>query len=38
MSKTYKDLEIYQESFKLFLKTHNFTLKLPKHELFELGS
>lgn len=38
MAKTYKDLEIYQESFKLFLKTHKFTLKLPKHELFELGS
>jgi four helix bundle protein len=38
MAKTYKDLEIYKESFDLFLKTHRFTLILPKHELYELGS
>ncbi|MGE5354961.1 MAG: four helix bundle protein [Deltaproteobacteria bacterium] len=38
MTKTYKELEIYKESFNLFLKTHRFTLKLPKHELYELGS
>jgi four helix bundle protein len=38
MAKTYKDLEIYKESFDLFLKTHRFTLKLPKYELYELGS
>ncbi|MBK7096735.1 MAG: four helix bundle protein [Saprospiraceae bacterium] len=38
MAKTYKELEIYKESFDLFLKTHRFTLKLPKHELYELGS
>lgn len=38
MAKTYKELEIYKESFNLFLKTHRFTLKLPKHELYELGS
>lgn len=36
--KSYKDLEIYQESFGLFLITHSFSLKLPKYELFELGS
>lgn len=38
MAKTYKELEIYKESFNLFLKTDRFTLKLPKHELYELGS
>ncbi len=35
---TYKDLDIYKISFRLFLKTHPFTLKLPKYELYELGS
>ncbi|MEB2785107.1 four helix bundle protein [Algoriphagus persicinus] len=35
---TYKDLDIYKISFNLFLKTHPFTLKLPKYELYELGS
>jgi four helix bundle protein len=36
--KSYKDLEIYQESLELFLITHRFSLKLPKYELYELGS
>lgn len=36
--KTYRDLDIYSESFELFLKVHAFSFKLPKHELYELGS
>lgn len=36
--KSYKDLEIYQESLELFLATHRFSIKLPRYELYELGS
>lgn len=36
--KSYKDLEIYQISFELFINVHLFSLRLPKHELYELGS
>jgi four helix bundle protein len=36
--KSYKDLDIYIKSMDLFLKLHPETLKLPKHELYELGS
>ncbi|KDN53974.1 four helix bundle protein [Flavobacterium seoulense] len=36
--KSYKDLEIYVNSMNLFLKLHPQTLKLPKYELYELGS
>jgi four helix bundle protein len=36
--KSYKDLEIYTLSLSLFYKTHAISLKLPKHELYELGS
>ncbi len=36
--KTYKDLDVYQEAFDLFVRVHPFSLKLPKHELYELGS
>jgi four helix bundle protein len=36
--KTYYDLEIYQKGLALFLKTHAVSKKLPKHELYELGS
>lgn len=36
--KSYQDLEIYKLSFNLFFKAHRFSLKLPKHELYELGS
>jgi len=36
--KSYKDLEIFQQSFKLALKAHKITLYLPKYELFEEGS
>ena len=38
MSKTYKDLDVYNISFDLFIKTHQFSRKLPKYELYELGS
>ena len=36
--KSYKDLDIYTISMDLFLKVHPKTLKLPKYELYELGS
>lgn len=35
---SYKDLDIYRMSFDLFLKIHPLSLKLPKYELYELGS
>ncbi|MEN2284530.1 four helix bundle protein [Algoriphagus sp. SE2] len=38
MSKSYLDLEIYKISFDLFIKTHQLSMRLPKHELYELGS
>ncbi len=38
MAKSYKDLDIYQISFQLFERTHKFSLQLPNHELYELGS
>ena len=38
MMKTYKDLEIYQESLHLFYRIHALSLRLPKYELYELGS
>ena len=38
MALTYKELDIYKISFDLFIKTHRFSLKLPKYELYELGS
>lgn len=36
--KSYRDLEIYQESKKLAVEVHALTLKLPKFELYEEGS
>lgn len=36
--KSYKDLEIYQESKLLAIRVHKMTLALPKFELFEEGS
>ncbi|MFZ5999531.1 MAG: four helix bundle protein [Bacteroidota bacterium] len=36
--KSYKDLEIYQESKLLAIRVHKVTLELPKFELFEEGS
>ncbi|PHK97040.1 four helix bundle protein [Neolewinella marina] len=38
MSQSYSDLEIYQQSYDLFLATHRFSMQLPKHEKYELGS
>jgi len=38
MATSYRDLDIYKTSFRLFIRTHEFTLKLPQYELFELGS
>ena len=36
--KSYKDLDIYNIGLDLFLKVHPNSLKLPKYELYELGS
>jgi four helix bundle protein len=36
--KSYKDLEVYNLGLELFYKCHAFSLKLPKHEMYELGS
>ena len=36
--RTYKDLDIYKISLQLFLELHPISLKLPKYELYELGS
>lgn len=38
MALSYKDLDIYKLSIQLFIKTHRFSLKLPRYELYELGS
>jgi four helix bundle protein len=38
MAKSYRELDIYKVSFDLFIDTHRFSLKLPKYELYELGS
>jgi four helix bundle protein len=38
MSKSYKDLEIYQIAHKLAVDIHKMTLQLPKFEMFEEGS
>lgn len=38
MKKSYKDLDVYNESLNLFYRIHEISLKLPKHELYELGS
>jgi four helix bundle protein len=38
VAKSYLDLGVYQESFTLFVDIHEFTLTLPKYELYEQGS
>ena len=38
LAKTYEDLEIYQNAFKLAMQTHKLTLNFPKFELYEEGS
>ena len=35
--KSYRDLEIYQESKNLAVETHKLKMRLPKFELFEEG-
>lgn len=35
---SYLKLDIYTISFELFITAHRLTFKLPKHELYELGS
>lgn len=35
---SYRTLDIYKISFDLFIRTHSTSLKLPKYELYELGS
>ena len=37
-AKSYRDLEIYQLSFRLAMNIHNMSLELPKYEMFEEGS
>jgi four helix bundle protein len=36
--KSYRDLEIYQESKRLAIAIHKMSMTLPKHELYEEGS
>ncbi|WP_310557780.1 four helix bundle protein [Flavobacterium sp.] len=36
--KSYKDLEVYNLGLELFYLSHSYSLKLPKHEMYELGS
>lgn len=36
--KSYKDLEIFQKGYELYFEVHSLSLKLPKFELYELGS
>lgn len=35
---SYKDLDIYKISLALFYEVHGISLKLPKYEMYELGS
>lgn len=36
--KSYKDLDVYNLGLELFYESHACTLKLPKYEMYELGS
>ncbi len=36
--KSYRDLDVYQLSYKLAIEVHEMTMKLPKYELYEQGS
>ncbi|MBP4137762.1 four helix bundle protein [Flavobacterium geliluteum] len=36
--KSYRDLDVYKIGLELFYIVHPSSLKLPKHELYELGS
>ncbi|NLB66985.1 MAG: four helix bundle protein [Bacteroidales bacterium] len=35
---SYKGLDIYNLALRLFFDVHSLSLKLPRHELYELGS
>jgi len=37
-ARSYKDLEIYRESFELAMEMHELSLTFPKFEMFEEGS
>ena len=36
--KSYRDLEVYNLSYTLAIEMHHLTMKLPKYELYEMGS
>lgn len=36
--KSYKDLDVYNLGLELFYLSHGYTLRLPKYEMYELGS
>lgn len=36
--KSYRELEIYKSAHQLAIEVHELSLKLPKYELYELGS
>ena len=38
MIRSYRDLEVYQKSYRLALRVHRLTLTFPKYETTELGS
>jgi four helix bundle protein len=38
MTKSFRDLEIYKEAFRLYFEVQILSKKLPKHEMYELGS
>jgi len=37
MKRSYQDLEVYQIAFELFIEVHQFSQRLPKFEMYELG-
>ncbi len=38
LKQSYKDLQVYKESFELYLDIHRLSIQLPKFEQYELGS
>ena len=36
--KSYRDLEIYETSYKLAIRVPKMTMTLPKYEMYEQGS
>ena len=38
MASSYRDLEIYSTALRLFYKVHPLSLRLPKYEMYELGT